>query len=181
MTILLFGVSNVGKTTVGELLAKQLGYVFYDLDEEVKHRQNITLEEFVSKGTLWERDMIRCGILLSLLKENTDKVIAITPLSYIENIRHFLSTSDILAIELIDSPQNIFDRLVFSDKNDVLYKEDDYKYEHLEYYISEINKDLDWYGYVYTDIKNKFDIQGRTPAAVVDSLISEFQLHTKEI
>ena len=36
MKILLFGVSNVGKTTVGKLLAEQFGYRFYDLDEEVK-------------------------------------------------------------------------------------------------------------------------------------------------
>lgn len=36
MTILLFGVSNVGKTAIGEKLVQCLGYVFYDLDEEVK-------------------------------------------------------------------------------------------------------------------------------------------------
>ena len=34
MKILLFGVSNVGKTTIGTMLAKQLGYSYYDLDEE---------------------------------------------------------------------------------------------------------------------------------------------------
>lgn len=52
MTIYLFGVSNVGKTTTGELLAEKLGYVFYDLDEEVKKYFNVTLEEFVNTGTL---------------------------------------------------------------------------------------------------------------------------------
>ena len=36
MKIMLFGVSNVGKTTLGTMLAKRLGYIFYDLDEEVK-------------------------------------------------------------------------------------------------------------------------------------------------
>ncbi len=30
MTILLFGVSNVGKSITGELLAHRLGYDFYD-------------------------------------------------------------------------------------------------------------------------------------------------------
>ena len=34
--ILLFGVSNVGKTTTGRLLADQLNAKFYDLDEEIK-------------------------------------------------------------------------------------------------------------------------------------------------
>ena len=38
MKILLFGVSNVGKTTIGTMLAKRLGFNFYDLDEEVKKK-----------------------------------------------------------------------------------------------------------------------------------------------
>ena len=36
MKILLFGVSCVGKSTVGEILAKKLGYKYFDLDDEVK-------------------------------------------------------------------------------------------------------------------------------------------------
>ncbi len=35
-TILIFGVSNVGKTTAGALLAEKLGVPFFDLDAEVK-------------------------------------------------------------------------------------------------------------------------------------------------
>ena len=34
MKILLFGVSNVGKTTTGKLLAEWLDFKFYDLDED---------------------------------------------------------------------------------------------------------------------------------------------------
>lgn len=36
MKICLFGISNVGKTTVGKLLAERLDIKFVDLDEEVK-------------------------------------------------------------------------------------------------------------------------------------------------
>ncbi len=50
MNILLFGVSNVGKSVSGKLLADLIGYSFYDLDEEVKNDQNTTLEEFVSRN-----------------------------------------------------------------------------------------------------------------------------------
>jgi len=38
MVILLFGISNVGKTVTGEKLAEKLGYSFLDLDEEIKKR-----------------------------------------------------------------------------------------------------------------------------------------------
>lgn len=48
------GISNVGKTTTGKILSKRLGLKFYDLDEEVKKRLNMTLEEFVNtKDLMW--------------------------------------------------------------------------------------------------------------------------------
>ena len=39
MKILLFGVSNIGKSTIGKMLANRINYHFYDLDEEVKKDQ----------------------------------------------------------------------------------------------------------------------------------------------
>jgi len=54
--ILLFGVSNIGKSTVGEILAKRLGYTFYDLDDEVKKEYQMTIEEFVNLENLRWRD-----------------------------------------------------------------------------------------------------------------------------
>ncbi len=59
MNILLFGISNVGKSTTGRLLAERLGYRYYDLDEEVKSRCHMTLEKFVHTVWPYERDKIR--------------------------------------------------------------------------------------------------------------------------
>lgn len=176
MTILLFGVSNVGKSVTVKILAQHLGYDFYDLDEEIKKYHNTTLESFVSTGTLRERDKMRCELINSLVSINGNKVVAITPLSYIQTIRPLLSSTDILSIELIDSAENIFDRLVFSDENDVIYKDDEYKNEHRDYYLTEINKDLEWYGSVYTDIKYHFHISGRLPEDVANALIIKYHL-----
>ena len=129
MTIYLFGVSNVGKTTTGRLLAKVLDYIFYDLDEEVKHF-SVTLEEFVNTGTLRERDRKRGEVLDRIVRDKRDKVVAVTPIAYMEYIRKFLLRKNVLAIELCDTPEHIFDRLVFSDENDVVYQDDDYKNAH---------------------------------------------------
>jgi len=38
MVIMLFGISNVGKSVMGEKLAEKLNYSFLDLDEEIKKR-----------------------------------------------------------------------------------------------------------------------------------------------
>lgn len=179
MNILLFGVSNVGKSTCGRLLADQLGFLFYDLDDEVKKDQNTTLEIFVSTGTLLERDAIRCRILNHLVCKTGNKVIAVTPLSYIRDIKYLFSAPDVISIELTDSTENIFDRLVFSDENDVIYKDDAYKNRHRTYYLKDIRADLAWYGSVYSDIKNKFDISGMTPEETVTGMIKQFRLYKK--
>lgn len=36
MIILIFGVSNVGKTAIGKKLSEKLNYAFFDLDHEIK-------------------------------------------------------------------------------------------------------------------------------------------------
>jgi shikimate kinase len=59
MNILLFGVSNVGKTCTGKALADRLGFEFYDLDEEVKNHFSMSLEKFVKTGTLRERRRLK--------------------------------------------------------------------------------------------------------------------------
>ena len=64
MKILLFGVSNVGKTTIGKLLAEKIKFSFYDLDDEIKKYYGITLEEFVHTENLRWRDQKRGQMVL---------------------------------------------------------------------------------------------------------------------
>ncbi len=99
--------------------------LFFDLDDEIKKKYDITLEEFISTDTLQERDEKRCHLLRTLVKKFGNKVIAVTPLSYVDAIIPIISSPDVIFIELIDTPENIFERLVFSDENDVNYKDDD--------------------------------------------------------
>ncbi|MBP3040850.1 hypothetical protein J9303_15270 [Bacillaceae bacterium Marseille-Q3522] len=68
MLILLFGISNVGKTVTGKKLAEKLRYSFADLDEEIKSRFQITLEEFMKKYPFQhERYQVKGQILKDLL------------------------------------------------------------------------------------------------------------------
>ena len=174
--ILLFGVSNVGKTSAGMLLAQKLGYDFYDLDEEVKKYYQVTLEEFVNTGTLWERDRKRGVVIDKILRKNHNKVFAISPIAYSENFNYHLLRKDVVAIDMLDTPQHIFDRLVFSDENDEIYEDEEYKNAHKRYYLSEIQKDILYYEQSYFFVKNKFFVNNDSIEKVANRLIEEFRL-----
>ena len=171
MKILLFGISNVGKTTIGTILAKELGYSFYDLDEEVKKEFQMTLEEFVHTENLRWRDQKRGRIIKKIISKEENMVFVISPISYTDNFGKRITEDDILSIELVDTPANIFDRLVFSDIDDTIYKDDDYKNQHRDYYMADIQADLEWYGSVYSQIgiTNKFEINNEKMQIVLKS------------
>jgi hypothetical protein len=122
----------------------------------------------------------RGGLINRITQTQANKVLAVAPLSHIEGIRHLFLSNETLAIELRDSVQHIFDRLVFSDENDHVYKDDEYKNKHRAFYISEIKEDISWYGRIYAEIKNKFDMGGNTPEAVVDKIIRKYHLDRNE-
>ena len=181
MKILLFGVSNVGKTTTGEILAKKLGYNFYDLDEEVRRKINNTLEFFVNIGTVSWRDDYRGEIILDILKKDEDLVFAISPISFPDSFEKALNEDDILCIELYDTKENLFDRMVFSDENDVIYTDDEYKNEHKDYYLRNFADNLIWYHDVYDNIgiTNRLFVNADPQDRVADRIIKKFKLKSK--
>ena len=149
MKILLFGVSNVGKTTIGKLLAEKIKFSFYDLDDEIKKYYGITLEEFVHTENLRWRDQKRGQIINKILKLDENMVLAITPISYPDNFEKCIVADDL-----------------------------QYKNEHKEYYMNEIREDIHWYGQIFDKIgvKNKFAMNNDGPEKVVSRLIKEYGL-----
>ena len=127
---------------MGKLLAERLDIKFVDLDEEVKNCLNISLEEFVNTENLRWRDQIRGSIIKKIIKIEEDDVFAISPISYIENFRTSIISDDTLLIELYDTPENIFSRLIFSDENDEIYTDDNYKNANKDYYMKRFKQIL---------------------------------------
>jgi shikimate kinase len=178
MKILLFGVSCVGKSTVGEILAKKLGYKYFDLDDEVKKYFNTTIDNFVNTGWLYDRDMKRGEVLRNIIHHNDDLVLAVTPVYYITGIKRYIQSPDFLRIELYDSPENIFERIIYTDENDEVYDNEEYKQSHRKELIREIKKDITCYGAKYKSIgmSGRFNINGDSAEAVADRLITEYNL-----
>ena len=78
-----------------------------------------------------------------------------------------------LSIELLDRPENILDRLVYADENDVVHKFD---FENKDadmksYYYKEIKKDITFWKNVYRKIENKFNIDGRNVEETAEELV----------
>ena len=178
MKILLFGVSNVGKTTIGKLLAEELRFEFYDLDAEVKMRTGMTIEEFVKSGTLEERDRKRGEIIKDIIERDGNLVFSVTPISFPDSFRKELANrKDLILIELYDTAYHIFQRLVFSDENDNMYFDDKYKNQHRTHYLREISEDLKYYGRIYSLLgTRRFNINNDSPERSVQRLIEEFEL-----
>ncbi len=173
MKILLFGVSCVGKSTVGQILAQKLDYKFYDLDDEIVKCLKMSLEKFVSSGNLHWRDKQRSNVIKEIVKKDEDMVFALSPISYYENFKKWVNADGIVLIELYDSAENIFSRLVFSDENDNIYVDDEYKNKRRNYYLRDINSDLEWYGQVNKKIgvKNRIFVNNDKPEVVADRIM----------
>jgi len=184
MNIMLFGLSNVGKTTAGRILAEKLGYSFYDLDDEIRKKYSMTQQEFID--TFWlrnERDRLRGQLLGEILENDGDKVIAVTPMYYSSYFSKYLKKrDDVIGIEMQDTPENIFNRLVFTDDNDQVYEDSaEYREKHKAYYLKDIKKDNTYYKKAFAKIENKFQINNDPPEMVANRLITEFGLASKAV
>lgn len=159
-----------------KFLPIKIGVSFYDLDEEIKKSYEITLEAFIKIGAIRERDCIRGHIIGRIIKNEQNCVIAISPMSNSQYFQEYLRDEDVLAIELTDSAENIFERLVFSDEDDNIYWDNEYKNSHKDYYMNDIYDDIEWYGKVYSLIKNKYNVNNDSPEDVAEKIIKEYRL-----
>ncbi|MBB2183605.1 hypothetical protein H0486_12045 [Lachnospiraceae bacterium MD1] len=69
-------------------------------------------------------------------------VIAVSPIYNARNFNSLIDLEQVIAIELQDSEEHIFQRLFFFDENDNIYKEDEYKEQHKDYYIQDIHENI---------------------------------------
>ena len=171
MKILLFGITNVGKSTIGKLLSEKLNYEFDDLDEEIKRRYG-KIDAFMNKYPwTYERHKERGKILSDIVNKYEDNaVIAVSSIFYVRCFSKLLEDENILAIELQDKPENILKRLVYADEDDNVFPLEITTEKEREYYLSEIKKDITFFYITYAKITNKFNMNGEDPETVTERL-----------
>ena len=87
----------------------------------------------------------------------------------------YILRPDVMAIELQDEPENIFNRLVFTDENDQICQDSKkYRETHIYYYLNDIYKDIQYYRNSFKKIKFKFQMKNEAPDVVVERLIKQY-------
>ena len=136
MKLLIWGVSNIGKTTIGKELSKKLNCKFYDVDDEIidiygsiDNFQEIFPNDY---DRFDEKEELMMNIIDT---ENKDFIMAVSPIFSSSVVEELLDT-DTISIEIIDTPEAICDRLILEGDDALEYKE-----RHKEHYMQEIKRD----------------------------------------
>lgn len=136
MKLLIWGISCVGKTAIGKELAKKINCKFYDIDDEIIKMYgsiDIFQEEFPDDEIRYNEKKL---IMLNII-ENEEKgfIMAVSPI-FSENIVEELLMTNTKSIEIIDTQEAIYDRLVIEGEDALEYKE-----KHKEHYMRSIQWD----------------------------------------
>jgi shikimate kinase len=122
MILYLVGISCVGKTTIGKLLADKVGFKFFDLDIEIQNYYNKPIERIQEECFTMNGYREKASIVLdSLFSKDTDAVISGTPsglkFSYLQVYKKHKAVKDLYSIYIQDSFENVLSRLTFYDKD----------------------------------------------------------------
>ena len=169
MTIYIVGISCVGKTTIGRMLAEKINYSFFDLDEEIEGYYQKPIERIQNECLTMNEYREKASVVLDkLFSEPIDSVISGTPsglkYSYLKVYKRHKG-KELLSICLNDSFDNILDRLTFYDKdsNPIIERLDESKKKR---YLKEIRADYNY----FKDSYKRADFQANIENVVLEEI-----------
>ncbi len=122
MIIYLTGASCVGKTTIGRMLATKIGYLFFDVDDEVERYYQKPIERIQDECFTMNGFREKASVVLDkILSNEGNMVVAGTPAglkhSFLQVYKKHKKRKEIVSIHIKDTPENILERLTFFDKD----------------------------------------------------------------
>lgn len=115
--------------------------------------------------------IIKGKVLRKTIEENgTDMVVAVSPIFDARNFNYLLAWEDVIGLELQDTEEHIFGRLVFSDENDNVYRDDEYKMQHKEHYLRDIHEDIMYVKKTFRKIQWKYFVDNKPVEQVAEEL-----------
>ena len=170
--IYLVGISCVGKSSIGKLLAEELGFSFYDFDTEIEKYFGKPIE-YIQEKHIFQYDFREETriVLKKLFGKKENSVIASLPSGlrdvYLAECRKFgkKRESTFISIYISDKPENILERLTFYDKESRLLAVK-LSEEEKRHYLKEIKKD----GTFFKKFNNRADFEFNVEGLRLDSI-----------
>ena len=178
MRIFLAGVSCVGKTTVGTNLAGLRRVPFFDLDREVERFFSKPIAQLQSECRTMDAYRRKASKVLGDLLRREDSrncVIALPPSGLMGGYWKTIRPADGVVVVLVDTPENVVERLAFYD-DDSRPVEKDLSSSEKRYYVREVRADMAYFGRSYKKADLAIDIAGlsaREAAAKVNAVLSK--------
>ena len=179
MILYLVGISCVGKTTIGKMLAENIDFSFFDLDVEIQNYYNKPIERIQDECFSMNGYREKASKVLDyLFSKNINSVISGTPsglkFSYLQVYKKHKASKDLYSILINDLHENILDRLTFYDKdsNPITEKIDDSKKKR---YLKEIKADYNFFKDSYNRADFKININDINLEDIPNMIINELQ------
>ena len=181
MMVLLVGVSCVGKTTIGKLLADRLGTPFFDLGEEIERHFDTSIERLQARFLTDYSYRKECSVVLkNIAAGNRDCVIALVPSGLRDAYLRIVRKLTCVTVAIEDSPENIVERVTFYDIDSKLI------HKHLtakekELYRQEIKKDITYFRRTYKRADLHADITGLDAEASAELIQALLAAHDQQV
>ncbi|GGG30026.1 shikimate kinase [Dokdonia pacifica] len=170
MDIYLMGYMGSGKTTIGQRLAKQIGYTFVDYDQFIVEKEKMSIPAiFESKGEIYFRKKEALYLKEILQETNTKKIVALgggTP-CYGSNLQE-IKESGVLSIYLNVPVPELTDRLWEAKSERPVIAGQESK-EALEEFV---RKHLFERAFYYNQAGKVIKVQGQSEAAIVEEIVA---------
>ena len=178
MRIFLTGVSCVGKSTLGKILAERLEYPFFDLDAEIELYFGESIERLRSRYLTGHSFRYEIGAVVLkdiIFKRNSnDSVISLPPSGLMGVYSRTIKKVGGIVVAITDTPENILKRITFYDIDSKLIQKE-LSDKEAAYQLKEIKKDMTYFGKTYKRAHLMVDIAGLSIEESVSKLEDAIQ------
>jgi shikimate kinase len=166
MRIFLTGVSCIGKTTLGKILAERLMYPFFNLDTETELYFGKSIERLRSRYLTGHSFRYEVGAVvlndIIFKRDSSDSVISLPPSGLMDAyMRAIRKAAGCLVVAITDTPENILKRITFYDIDSRPIQRELNDRE-ATYQLKEIKKDMTYFGKTYKRAHLVVDIAGQS-------------------
>ena len=178
MRIFITGVSCVGKTTIGSMVALRLGCSFFDLDQEIEKFFATSIERLLNRFlTIHSFRNEAAKALIDVLgrHDSRDCVVALPPSGLMGGYLRVVKKAGGTIVVLMDSPESILNRITFYDiDSHPIQKRISEREKGL--YLREIKKDIIYYRKSYDRSDFKVDISGLLPERAAERVTQSLEI-----